>query len=224
VGNSYEYFMAYSEIIFTIIQYTVRLLTRTGDGKLRHLKEGAHSLLKEGVENAANLISWDLARKEHTMDPLFKLSPVFAFLVYYSKGENKELFQEERLAFINYLLKSYVNINSEEGYQIHKKSNLYKYIKLFGAWIYKYYEADAINDQIIAFLAEHYKDNLIDKRSYTYSDMDKLGYPTDHIAGEWYIYPSEFWGSEQWPITNELNNIDLYSKYNDIIVEKFNKQ
>ena len=78
--------------------------------------------------------------------------------------------------------------------------------------------------KLAKILSESYPGNLSkDSFYHTNSIMERLGYPSEHIGRQWYIYPSDFWSSEQWVVTNELNDMSNYEKYDKIIERMHNR-
>jgi hypothetical protein len=55
------------------------------------------------------------------------------------------------------------------------------------------------------------------------SETERLGYPKELSSKEWYIYPSDYWPKEQMKVTNELNDIENYRKYHELITRLHRK-
>ena len=225
-GHTSEYFMSFSEIAYSSIHYLLNLNKEvtSEDEERESLSDAGSDLLKEVVTESLNMFSWYPSSEGHGYDFLNKLSPIGAFLTYYARSDQPSIFYEIRNKFIEKLLEIYVSFKPKGGNQINRKWEIYRYLKLFGAWIYKYSREDSLTLKLIRLLAESYPGTLTrDPFYYSNSKMERLGYPSEHIGQQWYVYPSDFWPNEQWVVTNELNDMRNYEKY-DKVISRFHRR
>ncbi len=225
-GHLDNYLIAFSEIIYHFSIYLSNFndnFETTGHLVLGIRKE-LSNLMNKLLENIIGI--YNLYLSTDSFIDLFDLSPVFAFLTYFAdKEKSSKLLLETRNLFISQLLYMCTEFKPKDIKNKHNKKNLYRYIKLFGAWINRS-KNNSIKKDIIRVLANEYEEFRHETHHTFSSPLETLGYPGGDIGGEWYIYPSEYWVNEQWEITNELNdksnNYLNYYLYDKKITKYFN--
>ena len=230
-GHLDDYLMFFSEIIYHFGIYLSNFNDNfeTTDPLVLGIRKELSNLMNKLLENI--MVIYNLYLSTDSFMNIFFLSPVFAFLTYFSdKEKSSKLLLEKRNLFISQLLYMYTGFKQKDRKDKHNRRNLYRYIKLFGAWIDRS-KSNSIKKDIIRVLANEYGEFRQETYPKFISPLETLGYPRGDIRGEWYIYPSKYWINTQWKITNELNdksnnylNYNLYDKkikkYFNLFVKK----
>jgi hypothetical protein len=225
-GRLDEYLMVFSEIMYHYSKYLSNFNDHfdTKDYLILEIRKELSNLMNKLVENITNI--YKIYLPCDSFMSLFHISPVFAFLTYFADDKkSSKLLLEARNMFITQLLNIYKELKQKDVTDKYNRGYLYRYIKLFGAWINKL-KNNSINKDIIRVLANEYEEVRYEKGILFESEMQNLGYPGGDIGGEWYIFPSKYWVNDQWKITNELNdksnNYLNYHLYDEKITKYFN--
>lgn len=218
----YEYFESASEVAYEAIKFAAR------SSSDRQRLEMANELVDAAVGFGTGLAELHIRTEGyHGFEDLYKLSPIWAFLIHYSETTNNAHLTEKFVESTERLMKTVetlvgaVNVAGQTG---HPRGNNYdlteccKYVKLFGAWLHRKYPRHPCNKRILLFLAKHYT-LLIGSGgpAYSSSAMARLGYPIENIGQAWYIFPSEYWDNERMPVTQSLNELDSYKTYDRLV-------
>jgi hypothetical protein len=207
----YDYFVAFSEIGYEVIRFVAGESESEIAGELNNFLEAtlspAVSLVSESYKNSSY----------HASDDLLHVSPLWAFLMHYYLQSKKACFLE----FYAETFKQLMTIDREavalHGEDPHRLSRLYKYVKLFGAWFYRFARRHALNKEVILFLAENHAQQGLQRGFPARPEMDSLGYPTAHIGEGWFIQPSGHWPEEGRQVTRELNDLGSYKRYDRLV-------
>jgi len=219
-----DYFESFSEIIYLIINYIIGLGQRNSSQpeEVQRLLGTANELLIESVDEANNLLTLSLESESSDRDCLYNLSAIFAFLSYYSAKNKLQIFIDGRNRFLKRILDIYNNFKSRGDEEEHKKKNLYRYLKLFGAWEYKYDRRNLLTSLVFKTLVEDYTHKL-EEGGYLsmLPEMQELGYPILYNE-EWELFSSYRWPDEiRSQIKDELNDIENYRRWNSLIKRCF---
>jgi hypothetical protein len=208
----YEYFVALSEITYEAVTLAAK---STKDPAVAN---DAFKLVDKSFRAALQLLSASYSSHSYqSFEDLFHVSAIWAFLIT-AYQETKaarllEIYAQATEGLISIVEKSPPR-NQERNPEF---SELYKYIKLFGAWLYRYCPKHKLNKKILLFLARNHELQHFGLRHSSYSAMGDIGYPTELIAGAWYVHPSEHWPDEQWIVTRELNHMPSYKSYDRLV-------
>lgn len=208
----YEYCKSISELGYEAIDFALRSQDRVP-------KQSALGLIEKTMSAATALTSATFRTPEYfDLQNLYNLSPIWAFLIYFSRDSSREGFLQIYGKGVRDLLSLLENRISEAGSdEAGRIPAIYKYIKMFGAWVYRMHPTDEINALVLTTLARHYAARGRNDREGTGSIMASLGYPTEVIGGAWYIWPSDHWSHLQVGVTRELNDLSAYEAYADAI-------
>jgi hypothetical protein len=230
---SYEFFLVFSEIIYTTIIHNNKLQEKINDLDTKQLEsegylpilENSKKLLKTVVKDSLYTLSWHDPNSQNGYKYLFKISPVFAFLVYFSKKYPSEAIILAKDEFITQFCDLYKKFKERTKEYPHFIRSMYSYLKMFGAWYYKQKPDSTLTKNIIELLVADYVEEKYTGFSIrpSRSRMEELGYPTELISDSWYVYPSDYWPQDQWLVTNELNDMDNYESFHNLIVSKLAK-
>jgi len=219
-GSISDYFESFSEITYLIVNYIIDLGQQNSQQpeEVQRLLMTANELLFESIDEVNNLLTWYLASESSGHDCLYNLSPIFAFLSYYSAKNNLKILIDGRDRFLERMLNIYNKFKPKGDKEDYKKKDLYRYLKLFGAWEYKYARRSSLTLSVFETLV---KDCLNepeeDLYSYIYPEMQQLGYPIVY-GKEWSVFSSNYWTHKiQSGITNELNDMKNYRKWDKLI-------
>ena len=205
-GHLHEYSMCFSEVVYYLSMYLSDFNgnIETSDQLVLRIREKISSLMYKLLENIIEIYRVYLSIDSKIN--LFDLSPTFAFLTYFAEKEKSStLLLEIRDLYISRLLFIYTEFKPKDRKDERNRRNLYKYIKLFGAWINRS-KNNSIKKEIIRVLANGYTEFREKSHTLIISPLQTLGYPGDIILEEWHIYPNEYWVNDQGEITNELND------------------
>ena len=214
----YDYFKSFSEITYLIINYIIDLGQRNSSQpeEVQHLLMTANELLFKNIDEANNLLTWYLASESSSLDCLYNLSPIFAFLIYYAAKNKLQIFIDGGNRFLKRMLDVYNNFKPKGDEGEYKKKNLYRYLKLFGAWEYKYDSRNPLTLNTFKTLVENCPQEPEGDRL-PYTEMQLLGYPIVY-GGEWSVFSSNYWPNEDISkITDELNDMKNYRKWSELI-------
>jgi len=225
-GRLDEYLMVFSEIMYHYSKYLSYFddSFKTKDHLILEIREELSNLMNKLIENITNI--YKIYLPSDSFMSLFNISPVFAFLTYFADDKkSSKLLLKARNMFITQLLDIYKELKQKDVNDKYNSGYLYRYIKLFGAWINRS-KNNSIKKDIIRALANEYEEFGYGTEHTFSSLMENLGYPGGDIGGEWYIFPSKYWTNDQWKITNELNdksnNYLNYHSYDKKISKYFN--
>ncbi len=225
-GHLNDYLMFFSETIYHFSIY----LSNTNDNfdaedpLVLRIRKELSNLMNKLLKNI--MIIYNLYLTTDSFINIFYISPIFAFLTYFAEKENSsKLLLEKRNLFINLLLSTYTEFKAKDARDKEKRKNLYRYIKLFGAWIDKS-KSNPIKKDIIVVLTNDYEEF----REKTYPKfippLVMLGYPMSDAGGDWNLFISKYWIKDKWKITDELgdklNNYKNYKLYDRKIKKYFN--
>lgn len=215
-----NYFEAFSGIIYLIINYLIRLGGQNSSQReeVQCLLKAANELLFTSIDEANNLLSWYLEGENVGHDCLYSLSAIFAFLTYYSEKNKSQIFIDGRDRFLKRILDIYDNFKPKGDEGKYKKQDLYRYLKLFGAWEYKYNPRNQLTLNVFKKLVENcLREPEGDSHYYIYTEMQLLGYPILDRE-EWRLFSSNYWPNEDISkITDELNDMENYRKWSELI-------
>jgi len=225
-GNLDDYLMCFSEIIYHFSVYLSNPKENfdAEDPLVLGIRKELSNLMNKLLQNI--MIIYNLYLTTDSFINIFCVSPVFAFLTFFADKENSsKLLLEKRNMFISLLLSTYTEFKAKDASGKEKKENLYRYIKLFGAWIDKS-KSNPIKKDIIAVLANDYEEF----REKTYPKfippLVMLGYPIGYAGGDWNLFISKYWIKDKWKITDELgdklNDYKNYKLYDRKIKKYFN--
>lgn len=222
-GHLDDYLMFFSEIVYHFSIYLSNFNDNfdTTDSLVLGIRKELSNLMNKLLENI--MIIYNLYLSTDSFINIFYFSPVFAFLTYFAdKEKSSKLLLEKRNLFISQLLYVYTGFKQKDGKD--NKRNLYRHIKLFGAWIDRS-KSNSIKKEIIKVLANEYEESRQETHHKFTSPLEVLGYPTGDV-GDWYIYFSKCWIKDQWKVTDELNdksnNYLNYKLYDKKIKKYFN--
>ena len=207
----YEYYEAFSEIIYE----AVRFVAATSEPQI---SREVDRMLDRTVSHALSLIAQSYeSQSDQSSNDLFHASAIWAFLMHYYLATKKKSILDAYIDTVRQL----ININEKKAglnaKDRHSATALYRYIKLFGAWLYRFAPNDASNKDILLFLAKKHSQQGPWGRSSFASGMASLGYPTGDISGAWYVHPSLHWGDQQRLVTQELNDMGSYKSYDRLV-------
>ena len=205
-GHLHEYSMCFSEIVYYLSIYLSNFNDNivTSDQLVLRIREKISSLMYKLLESIIEIYRVYLSIDSNVN--LFYLSPTFAFLTYFAeKKKSSALLLEIRDLYISQLLIMYTEFKPKDRKDERNRRNLYRYIKLFGAWINRS-KNNSIKKEIIRVLANGYIEFREISHTLIISPLQTLGYPGGIILEEWHIYPKECWLNDQGKITNELND------------------
>lgn len=197
-----------SEIAWTLIRFILR-------NQEKHARKSAQDDLKLLVQIVEGFFE-TVSKKypDHSYESFKELSPIYAFLIYFSRQYNTKEFFEYYVASVKNIMatinKRPKDQDNSQGYRI-----LYSHLKLFGAWFYKFEPKHAF----VKLLLETLRRN--DTLGYSFDD---LGYPTDSIRGEWGIFPSNTWAESGQLIADALNDRKIYYEFDDLISKRKSKK
>lgn len=208
----YEYFVALSEIGYEAIKFASK------SSKDPRIATDAFKLVDKSLHTGVRLVDASSSSPSYQgFEDLFHLSSIWAFLVT-SYQETKAARLLEIYAQATEGLISIIEKSLAKGHKSEEFSESYKYIKLFGAWLYRYCPTHKLNKRILLFLAKNHEMQRYGLRRSSYSPMADIGYPTEPIVEAWYIRPSQHWSpEEQLKVTRELNHIPSYKAYDRVV-------
>ena len=204
-GHLDDYLMFFSEIIYHFSVYLSNFNDNfeTKDPLVLRIRKELSNVMNKLLENT--MVIYNLYLTTDSFINIFYISPVFAFLTYFTdKGKSSKLLLEKRNLFISQLLSMYTGFKAKDIKDKKKRKNLYRYIKLFGAWIDRS-KSNSIKKDIITVLANEYEEFRQETYHKLISPLEILGYPRG-VLGDWNIYISKYWIKDKWKITDELND------------------
>jgi len=207
----YEYFGAFAEMVYEAVRFAA------GNSEPEISRE-VDAFLKRTVSPAL----WPIAEayrnpSYHALNDLFDLSPSWAFLMHYYRESKRPAILNVYVTTLRDLIRIDGKVADSVRGDHHKLAELYKYIKLFGAWLNRFTPNHPCNKEVLLFLAKnHDLERRREDRSFR-SEMDYYGYPGDNIHSAWYIHPSPHWTGQQWPVTQELNDLTSYKAYDRLV-------
>ena len=223
--DSNGYLMFFSEIIYHFSIYLSNFYDNfeTKDPFILGIRKELSNLMNKLLENT--MVIYNLYLTTDSFISIFYISPVFAFLTYFADKEKaSKLLLEKRNFFISQLLSMFTEFKAKDIKDKEKRKNLYRYIKLFGAWIDRS-KSNSIKKDIITVLANEYEEFRQETYQKLVSPLEILGYPRG-VLGDWNIYISKYWIKDKWKITDELNdksnNYMNYKLYDRKIKKYFN--
>lgn len=213
-GASYEYSVALSEMLWSAVA-----AARTGQdpavmGEIR-------KLIAFLILAAQGFVSTSIeAAPDKTYDHLSKLSPVYAFLMYFSRAGERPGFFHELEHALQGLAELAERLSVEEDDRYRAREQLVSYLKMYGAWMHRYYPARPVTKHLTGLIASIAAQREIGRDPVFLSEMELLGYPTAFPVDHWYIFRSRFWSPQQEAIAAELNDIASYRRYDQLIRRK----
>lgn len=212
----YEFFSAFSETAYEAIRFAT-----TSDPKMSHEVD---AFVKRVIQNGVSLVAETYKNPSYEpFDDLFNLSAIWAFLMHYYQQTRREVFLDLYVEILDWLIAIDKDAVDRIGEDQHRITELYRYIKLFGAWLFRFVPTHPFNEKVVHFLAERHVQQRLQRGLTIESEMSYHGYPTDHIAHVWFIRPSEHWPDQQQPVTRELNDLNSYKSYDKEVCERAKK-
>jgi hypothetical protein len=220
----HDYFERLSEIAYLVISFIRSNSEQSGLSGSNILLVRSRSLLTTIIKRTLALYAEHQRSKEEGQQCTFSLSPIIAILIYYSRESKLAMFSAEIELFMQELIKLLNKISPVSTSQKYKQQELYRYIKLFGAWIYKYAKHSPLSLLVTKALADKYPREWISFFGPRFgmsrvlrSDMQRYNYPCEWTTDSWFLVPSEYWGHEQRAINEELTQIDALINYHKVI-------
>lgn len=224
-GHLDDYLMFFSEIIYHFSIYLSNFNDNfeTTNPLVLRIRKELSNLMNKLLENI--IVIYNLYLTTDSFINIFYISPVFAFLTYFAdKEKSSKLLLEKRNLFISQLLSMYTGPKAKDIKDKEKRKNLYRYIKLFGAWIDRS-KSNLVKKDIITVLANEYEEFRQETYHKLISQLEILGYPRGDL-GDWNIYISKYWIKDKWKVSDELsdklNNYKNYKLYDRKIKKYFN--
>lgn len=205
-----EYFLAFSEMAYEAIRFAASRSEQDIPHEVDAFLEGTVSpvvsLIAASYKNPSYEASADL----------FKVSAIWAFLIYYYRQSKRESILNLYVKTLGELMTIDEKTADTFGKDDLRLIKLYKYIKLFGAWLYQFVPCHPFNKEVLLFLGRNCVQQRLRRGLPMGSQMDYLGYPTEHF-GNLYIHPSEHWAAQQRPVTNELDDLASYRSFDRLV-------
>ena len=207
----YDFFYAFSEMAYEAIRFAA-------SSSEQEISDEVDKFLENTISPAGYLIAECYKNPSyHAFNDLFAVSAIWAFLIYYYQQSKRQSILNLYVKTLDQLMttdRKAVDSLAKDDYRL---TELYKYIKLFGAWLYRFMPYHPFNKEVFLFLARNHIQQRLHRGRPIESEMDYLGYPTEHIGLSWYIHPSGHWADQQWPVTNELNDLASYKLFDKLV-------
>ena len=144
----HDFMQAFAEAVFHILEYIVK--SKDADDRVQHL---SRVLLEEVVESTSAAITATFTREgEYSSSELYHFSAIPALLMYYAVEKEIEWLYEMLEIPIKQLTQSYEKLDEAKDPHTHKRSAIYGYVQLFGAWLHLYYPGIPLESQVLGFL------------------------------------------------------------------------
>jgi hypothetical protein len=152
-------------------------------------------------------------------DHLEHLSAMYGLLAYFAYQHDADALKGEFLAAARDLARLLPEF-ALKGKDISGYRRLHSYVKLYAAWIYKFFPKRPLVDELIQYLRENAPPN-VEYPAFYGSEMELLGYPTGRtgrVDTTWFPFPSEHWGVKiQRDVKECLNDMENYREFNTLI-------
>jgi hypothetical protein len=203
----------YSSALSAMAWYTIQVLKDQQDPDLAR---EAKRLLRELLRAAYDYGRGVMEKMPNMMfEHLQYLSPIYAFMVYFAWHNNSQVLVDELCVAIKELsdLLSEL-VKSDRGTPGYRK--FYSYMKMYAAWIHKYFPRRPIVTKLLHSLASNVPPE-VDIPEFIMPQTERLGYPSMLASDSWYIFPSRHWSGFQQPIADELNDLENYKAFDALL-------
>jgi hypothetical protein len=162
------------------------------------------------VQNARHILS--ISPQDEYHDIYEAVFPVYAFMFHFAYNKRNEPVRELLLNSIDSIMQDFVNLGGKDSSDRISKHVPYKYMKMIGAWLYRFDREEHCLKKLVKVLKENIGNEDID---FYAGGIERLGYPGSMFSNRWTV--PIFSNDANFNIERDLHDDATYREFNKLV-------